>query len=278
MNISLVVATVNRFQEVDDLLKSILDSSYDKKKIEVIIVDQNKKKDLTEVIFKYNTLNIKHIKSERKGLSKNRNIGIRISTGEIICFPDDDCKFLNDTIFNVIEEFKKNIKLEVLMGRIIDENGKDCIRKWQKKECKINKKNFYLKNSSITIFKRNLEKQYYDENFGVGSKYGSCEDADFLFRVLEKNVLIVYKPNIVMYHPSFKGKISLEKAEKYGEGFGAFCKKNLSLYIGVLYLMSQSLFLLRMIKYYFFNKEEYKIVKSGFKGRVVGFFKYKKLY
>ncbi|WP_330111442.1 glycosyltransferase family 2 protein [Cetobacterium somerae] len=272
MKISLIIATINRVQEVKELLDSVMNSNYEKNKIEIIVVDQNIEKDLTEIIAKYTFLNIKHIKSSEKGLSKNRNIGIEVSTGEIICFPDDDCKFLNDTIFNVIEEFKKNMKLEILMGRIIDENGKDCIRKWPKKECKITKRNFYLRNSSITMFKRNTKKEYYDEEFGVGSKYGSCEDADFLFRMLKKKSLIEYNPDIVMFHPSFKGKITAEKAKKYGEGFGSFCRKNICLDIIILYLMSQFLFLLRVINYYFKNKEEYEIAKSGFIGRIKGFF------
>lgn len=278
----MIVATIGRKKEVDLLLKSISKISYSLADIEVIIVDQNKNNILEDIILKYKYFySIKHIKSEEKGLAKNRNIGIKFSTGEVICFPDDDCQFFPDTLKNVIFEFEKNKKLDVIMGKIIDENGNDCIRKWSSKRQKITKSNFYLKNSSITLFKRKKDNEFfeYDESFGVGSKYGSCEDADFLYRLLRLKYQIEYNPSIVLFHPSFKGKIKKEKAYEYGVGFGAFCQKNLDRFIFKLYIMSNLWFVLRIILNILkLNLIEAKILYFGFLGRLYGFKIYRKSF
>lgn len=278
MKVTLVIATINRYEEVDNLLKSIESLDYPKNNIEIIIVDQNLKKDLTEIIKKYFSLDIKHIKSREKGLSKNRNLGIEKSTGEIICFPDDDCKFLKNTLKNVVEKFKKNPNIYAFLGKIIDEKGEDCIRKWPVKSETINLKNFYLKNTSITLFKRNDIKNYFDENFGVGSKYGACEDADFLYRILKRGLLVQYNPNIILFHPNFKNRISKEKSYNYGIGFGAFCKKNKDLNIIILFFKSTIWFLIRSIIYFIkIDFSSAKVMIYGLKGRIYGYIFYKNL-
>lgn len=273
MIISLVIATIHRIKELENLFESLVKVKYDKQKLEVIIVDQNQDERLKKIIEEYKKyLRIKYIKSNIVGLSKNRNIGIKNSSGEIICFPDDDCQFLSDTLQNVYKEFKNN-KIDVLLGRIVDENNINCIRNWSKTYKKITKYNFYLNTSSITLFKRN-KKELFDEEFGVGAKYGACEDSDFLFKELKNKKKVLYSPNVILYHPSFKGKITIKKANNYGIGFGAFCKKNLCFSILILYLCSQGLFLFRMMKNYLKDKDEYDIAKSGFIGRVKGFIEY----
>lgn len=277
MKISMIIATINRIDEIDQLLESISKLNYNLSKIEVIIVDQNKNNCLKKIIDKYVQLNLKHITSDVKGLSLNRNKGIKLATGDIICFPDDDCQFLENTIKNVVENFEKNPEISVFLGKIIDENGRDCIRKWPNKIEKIKLKNFYLRNTSITLFKKNSNiNKYYDENFGVGSIYGACEDADLLYRILKKGALVEYNPNIILYHPSPKGVITKEKSYCYGIGFGAFCKKNRDFNINILFVKSLCWFIIRWLVHIVtldFNTA--KIMFYGMKGRVKGYAIYK---
>ena len=62
------------------------------KDFEFILVDQNPHFILREMVAEYaSRLTIQYIRSEAKGLSLNRNIGLDYSRGEIVAFPDDDC-------------------------------------------------------------------------------------------------------------------------------------------------------------------------------------------
>ena len=127
---SLIMATYGREKEVDSFLKTIRKSNYNLELVEIIIVDQNDKISLDEIVSKYNDLNIKHIKSEVKGLAKNRNIGLRESSGGIVAFPDDDCEYLPDTLKVINDIFEQDFSIDVVMGRIVERDGSDSLRKW----------------------------------------------------------------------------------------------------------------------------------------------------
>jgi glycosyltransferase involved in cell wall biosynthesis len=89
MKVSLILATVNRVNELEIFLKSLSNQTY--QKFELILVDQNMDARLNEIVNKYrSTCKIKHIQAER-GLSKARNVGFHHITGDIVAFPDDDC-------------------------------------------------------------------------------------------------------------------------------------------------------------------------------------------
>lgn len=276
---SLVLATYGRLEEVGYFLESIKNSDYNLNDIEVIVVDQNDKISLDETIKQYSSsFNIKHIKSNVKGLSKNRNIGINIASGEYIAFPDDDCKYMKDTLKNVEQYFESNKDIYGVMGRIIDENGEDCIRNWPDKELNITKGNFYTKLSSITLFKRNeSEKQYFNEMLGVGAPYGSNEDANMIYKSLKSGKKIKYFPNIVLFHPKPPENIDIDKVYNYGLGFGALCKDNLDINMILLFMKVIIYHTLKLIiSVTKFNKNEVKLRYRYIKSRINGFVQYSK--
>lgn len=227
MKYSLIIATLGRKKELLELIESIKNSDYEISNLEIIIVDQNEKGFLDKELSKFENLNIKHIHSDIKGLSYNRNIGLSYASGDIICFPDDDCKFYENTL-NEVSNILLSSNIDFCMGQIYDrETKKDVIKKWSKKEFKVNRFNSYFINSSITMF---IKKEYilnFDENLGVGARFGSCEDADLIYKILENKAKGIYTPNIELWHPEPNyQEISLEKVKNYASGFGYFVRKN----------------------------------------------------
>lgn len=227
INHSLVIATLGRKKELLELIESIKNSDYETNNLEIIIVDQNEKGFLDKELSKFENLNIKHIHSDIKGLSYNRNIGLSYASGDIICFPDDDCKFYENTL-NEVSNILLRSNIDFCMGQIYDrETKKDVIKKWSKKEFKVNRFNSYFINSSITMF---IKKEYilnFDENLGVGARFGSCEDADLIYKILENKAKGIYTPKIELWHPEPNyQEISLEKVKNYASGFGYFVRKN----------------------------------------------------
>ncbi len=277
---SLILATKNRVTEVAEFLESIKALNYDKEMINIIIVDQNKNNELDNIVSKYSDLNIQHIKSNIEGLSQNRNIGLKYANGDIVAFPDDDCEYLSSTLETVNHIFNSHNDIGVVMGRIVERDDSDSLRKWPKEEINITTRNFYTKCSSITIFSRNDAAAHgFDEKLGVGNIFGSCEDSDYLYRKLKAGIKIRYFPEIKVFHPHYdaKGNMSLSKVYNYGLGFGAFARKNLDLDTFVLFLKANTYHLLKMLlSILTFNKK--LAIKSlyAFKGRIVGFYKYKK--
>ena len=276
---SLILATVGRVNEVDKFIQSVVNCKYNINKVQLIIVDQNKHDLIKEIINKYNNiLKIDYIKSDKEGLSYNRNIGIKYAEGRIIAFPDDDCEYLEDTLESVYNAIL-NLDNDIVLGRIIDRDLNDVIRKWPKKEKRINKMNFFVLHSSITTFIDSnsfIDMPYFDEELGVGARYGSCEDTDYIYRLLNKKLGVIYTPEVILYHPKKEEEnLNKNRIKKYGEGFGAFCKKNISfstvyIFISVI-LVHIFKFLKAEVKR---NKDHIEIEKIALKSRINIFIKY----
>ena len=63
------------------------------KNFEVVIVDQNPEGFLDEVVSKYQTaLTIKYVRTDPRGVSHARNLGMVHAEGDVVAFPDDDCR------------------------------------------------------------------------------------------------------------------------------------------------------------------------------------------
>lgn len=269
MKVSFIIATLNRFDEVIDVTNSIIKYN-SPENCEIIIVDQNSS-DLLSDFFKKNfpLSNLIYVRSQVKGLSKNRNIGLGMSSGDIICFPDDDCLFYDDTIRMVCETLEK---YDFCIGRIYNrKEGKNILKNWPKHSFEVTKFNSYFINSSITLFIKKNNIQNFDERLGVGATYGSCEDADFVYRLIKKNNKGVYNSKIHLWHPEVDSKnINLNKTFNYASGFGFFVKKDFDFTKFVLLVLLIAKKILQLFVSFFSNNFPRGYFKSFFKGLFCG--------
>ena len=275
--ISLIISTYGRLEEVEELLNSLslqeLDSSY----FEVLIIDQNDKIILEEIVKKYESLLVlRHIKVNFKGLAKAKNCGLNLVRGEIVSFPDDDCTYYPDTLTKVLDFFSTG-KSNVVYGRLYDRNrNKNIMRKWPKEEILVNYYNYHYSYSAVTIFTRN-KKRTFNENFGVGTKYGVGEELDYLFRSLKEGEAGIYTPSIEIWHPELNPNLmSDEKAFSYAYGYGAVVRKHITFKVFIHFLASCTYQIVGVIKGCIsFNTNQIKKRWFAFKGRLLGFIKFK---
>ena len=231
MFISLIMPTLNRFDEIDLLMKSLEDQTHTN--FELIVVDQNETDEVKQIVNRYNEkLNINYIKSNKKGLSYNRNIGIENAKGEIIAFPDDDCEYESDILRSVVDFFKSNDDYKIFSCKTMDKNGIDSFKKMAEGECEIKSSNVLDTITSITFFVRFEDKNYtlFDESLGVGGEFGSGEEIDYILDLLNRGFRGKYFGEYTVYHPAKKHSKSKEKYKRdynYGRGFGALCKKEI---------------------------------------------------
>ena len=101
MKISVIIPTYNRIFFLKRSIDSVLEQSL--KPYEVIIVDDGSS-DGTSTMIKKNYPKINLICQENKGVSAARNIGIRASSGDWVCFLDSD------------DEWKKNKLSEQMLA------------------------------------------------------------------------------------------------------------------------------------------------------------------
>ncbi len=281
MKFSFIIPSIGRKKEVAQLLKSIKNTV--KYTYEVIIVDQNNNALLDDIVNEFKeSINIRHLKVSFKGASKARNYGVRFAKGEIINFPDDDSEFSDKLIKNVCDSFKTGQQVDIVFGKAVDKsNMQSSIIKFKNNKEIVNFNNIYKTTVEFTMFMKKdsfINLGGFDENLGVGTYCGADEGADFVIRALNAKKKIIYNPEIIFFHPQ-KGKVydekDIERALKYGRGFGALTYKHIKLKNYRVLVMSIKFNIKAMIGMIVGilkgNKGMFKFYKNTIKGRFQGF-------
>lgn len=284
-DLSIVIPTINDPIKLLSLIRSIdYQNSLIRKKIELIIVVQKRSVSYNFFNNYKNIHKIIIVNQSKKSLSIAKNTGIKRSSGELICFLDDDISLDKSFIFNLLNFFKKNHKIDLLFGSIKITNRNQYYSRYMSNlPTKINFFNMKKCLASAMILKARTNKNLFDINFGLGAKFPSSEETDFLISsIINYKRNIFYDPKIIVYHKNdeFLGK-DLNRIKKkfysYGLGSGAmhakYIKKNFIFKLLMIFELIKS-FTGIVIGILIFNR--HYIFKHFFllNGKTKGFFKY----
>lgn len=275
MRFSLIMPTLGRRAEVVLFLQSLKQQTFSD--FELIVVDQNEDSFLQPIIAEYHSdFKIVYIKSLKRGLSLNRNEGLKHAQGNIVAFPDDDCVYQPDTLA-VADRFFSNESYRILTMNTKDQHGSGAVVNLSEKSSTISFSNFLTTGISFTIFVQyeRLYDLHFDEKLGVGARFGSSEESDFMLNLLMKGYPGFYNANYYIYHPAKVGLLTADKGFNYGLGMGAMFKKH------IVYHRRYSLipvFLKLLIKstggIILTNKRSFYY--HSLRGRITGFLAYKR--
>lgn len=228
MKVSLILATIGRYEEVKIFLDSLLTQTY--KNFEVVIVDQNEDASLDKLVKEYGKiLDIHHIKSDIKGISINRNKGLFVAKGHIVAFPDDDCEYEKNTIERAVN-YLYDKPQNIYSCKTLEKGKNYGTGVMSENDKAISIANVTTTIKSITFFVNfgTDDVLLFDTLLGVGAKFGSGEETDYVLELLHKGYSGQYFSKHVIYHPAKKGNYEdLDRAYKYALGFGALCKKEI---------------------------------------------------
>lgn len=233
MNYNLIMIATHRDNlNIFNLIEN-LDNIYNELSLLLVLVSQESSIKYTP---KRNNLTIKFIDEKKVGLSKARNIGLNYLlknniSSEYIMFPDDDSTF-DSTFFknfkNILDSKKCYITpiyncgtKELYLGKKIKENtllNEDSHK-------------FVGSPNQVILYEKFKDEIYFDENLGVGSNNGSCEDYDLYIRLNRIGAKFYTINEIYNFHPSKKNKnkISIEdlikRYKNYSLGYQYIAKK-----------------------------------------------------
>ena len=198
MNISVVIPSYNR----KEFLKRSIDSAINQtiQPFEIIVVDDGSV-DGTETMIKSDYDFVKFIKQKNKGVSAARNIGIKVSIGEWICFLDSDDEWKKDKLEKQINAMKSNPGYKFFHSNEI----------WIKNGLRINQKKKHKKYGG-DIFDKCLDmcrispssvmidKTVFDEVGNFNEDLVVCEDYELWLRISDKyRVFFIDEPLIIKY-------------------------------------------------------------------------------
>lgn len=206
MKVSLITVTMgNRPDALARLMDSLRCQTY--RNFEHIVVDQRAHPEF------------------RGGLSRARNYGLSLATGDIVAFPDDDAWYAPSTLQDAVDGLGDGT-VAGLSFRVTDERGVCSAGGYMARGVMpLARRNVWRTAVSCSFFVRRacLTGTLFDERLGVGSgtRYGSGEETDFLLRMIERGCRLVYDGSKVVYHPRFSGVYSVRRGWLYGNGCGA---------------------------------------------------------
>ena len=200
----LVVATVDRTDDLRALLASLVAQTDDGFGFRLVVVDQNEDDRVERLLAEYSGLDALHLRSLR-GLSRARNAALPHLEGDLVAFPDDDCVYPPDLLDRVALRFAADPGLDGLSGRPVAADGR-VVGRWPAETLPITPDTVWHRANSHTIFLRREVVQRvgaFDEKLGLGSgtPWSSGEEIDYIVRALRLGSRIEYDPELVVMHP-----------------------------------------------------------------------------
>jgi glycosyltransferase involved in cell wall biosynthesis len=204
LSIDLVVATVDRDAELGRLFDSLDAQTF--RNFRVLVADQNED-DRVDLLSEGRTFPVDRVRAPR-GLSRARNTALEIVTGDLVAFPDDDCRYPPDLLRSVVELLGVNKTWAGVTGRPVQPDGTRHAGAWDPVGGVIDLRNVWFRGISYTMFLRaTLVRRIgeFDDRLGLGSGHPSSsgEETDYLVRAVRSGATIVYVPTIAVEHAAY---------------------------------------------------------------------------
>ncbi len=231
MKLSIVMATCDRAARIGATLDSLARVEREAgDAIEVIVVDQSADERTREVTARYrDALPIDYLHAGRRGLSRSRNIGLARVDGEVFCFGDDDCLYPASLLRDLEAAFARRDD-SLLSGAVLcPTTGATTSFTTGRVPCALTRWNLFPLVTSVSLFVRNRDglcDYRFDERLGLGAEFESCEDKDYVYRLLLDGHRGSFEPRVRVFHPAVRR--SLPATRRYARGHGAFARKLLA--------------------------------------------------
>ena len=199
MKISVIIPMYNSAKTIVKALDSIKNQSY-KCNYQIIVVNDGSKDDSYAVVNDYllqnPELDIKLIDQVNGGVSKARNIGLKLSDGDFIAFLDSDDEWLTDKIEKQLLIFEKNPDIDVLATNRNNEYFESFLGQKFSKLTDISSRLLLLKNflsPPTVMMKKNVitDVGYFDEE----QKY--AEEGNYWIRVCDQKKCCLLNESLV---------------------------------------------------------------------------------
>jgi glycosyltransferase involved in cell wall biosynthesis len=200
---------------------------------ELIVVDQNEDERLVPILSGYqHRFHILHMRAPR-GLSRARNVGLAVATGDVIAFPDDDCWYPRRLLERVAALLQHRQDLDGLTGRFTDGTGRSEGR-WLRRSMPLTRFNVWRGAISFSTFLRRVvvdRTGKFNETLGVGAgtPWGAAEETDYLLRSMAHGFKLAFFYDVILHHPVksfFFDEAACKRQQKYEAGIGHVIRLN----------------------------------------------------
>ena len=182
---SIITVTYNAGKVLEDTILSVISQTY--RNVEYIIVDGNSKDNTLEIIGKYSKHISKMVSEPDKGLYDAMNKGIRMATGDYLCFLNAGDKFHEkETLQQIAETLKDKDLPDVIYGEtaIVDEDGNFLHMRRLSTPERLNWKSF--KQGMLVCHQAFLAKRELALKYPYDMQYRFSADFDWCIRIMKE--------------------------------------------------------------------------------------------
>jgi glycosyltransferase involved in cell wall biosynthesis len=206
LTLSIVVPTRDRPRQAVACARAILACDGF---VDLIIVDQSNDRATEELLSRVEDPRLRYVRTETRGVTRGRNIGIDLSRSDIVAFTDDDCRVQREWPRRILEVFTADPSAAVVCGRVIvpeeirhlgyAEGFEPSERFWKDRYPPLGRDWGITANLSLrTSIVRRVGA--FDPMLGAGAPLRSGGEPDFLFRVLRAGLKVVNAQEVVVEH------------------------------------------------------------------------------
>jgi glycosyltransferase involved in cell wall biosynthesis len=239
MDMSVVVSTRNRADDLRRMLESLAQSHTDGSFTWEIVVADNGSTDTTAEVLrafeKSTPVHFRWVHEPRPGKSYGLASALALATGAIIAFTDDDILVDKDWVAATVRHFAEHPESSCIGGRIELFNPDDApvAIKLSTTPKSVSLATFSPSNIPVAGCNMAMRAELlrrigpFDPDISPGSRIGVAEDLDILYRVVCTGASIEYLPHLLVHHNH--GRRTVEHLETmyggYYAGRGAFYAK-----------------------------------------------------
>ncbi|MDR0827782.1 MAG: glycosyltransferase [Desulfovibrio sp.] len=226
MKCSLLVVTTTRLSLVERLFRSLGEQTH--RNFEIIFVyEESCAAEAAALVETFKTtLDIKSLSVPKCGISRARNLGLSLLSGEIVSFPDDDCVYTPETLSEVVAIFcAAHHKVDALLAARAGLDEAIPASSGVKALGAVNRYALFGCSETFLQFYRSSCVQRvgsFDEKLGAGTglPYGCGEDTDYALRAVQAGFTVLRSPSARVRHPSvdFSDQAMPTKVDTYACG------------------------------------------------------------
>jgi GT2 family glycosyltransferase len=207
--VSVVVITRNRPDDLEVCLRSVLANTFSE--FELVVVDQSTGSRSADIVARFaeRDSRVWLMRDSGVGASRARNIGTRVTGGEIVVFTDDDCEADPEWLARLISPLCKDSSAGIAYGSVVpaphDMKTSFIVgfrptraQRLMGRLAKLRDKGI---SANVAVRRSALEATGgFDEMLGPGSYFACAEDLDLAYRVLSKKFALLHVPDAKVVH------------------------------------------------------------------------------
>lgn len=194
--------------------------------VDVLVVDSGSTTDATGRVAR--SAGVRCVRTDVRGLSIARNIGLRATERDIVVYTDDDCIATAGWIEALLPHFDAP-DVGVVTGRMLDHTKVGSTEEYHHKSHFTDiADGLDAGHGALMAFRRAplVELGGFDEVLGAGRRFAGAEDLDAFCRMIAAGWRAVHEPASVVHHVYTRvGENYRDLLYGYGLGMGALARK-----------------------------------------------------